>query len=328
MCFKSETEDWKMYDAKHPPLWHQAPHNAFTDLCLFKDLLFCCFREATNHISADGRVRILCLNNDGKLLRQQKLQIAGADLRDPKLSITSDGRLMLLAYARYADENNKTLYGQPTTWMSQDGYSWSAPKVFVDRNWWLWRLTWHKDKAYGVAYNRSAQQVRLYGGDPRRSFECIESNLFSLKTHGKGYPNESDILFLADGTMLVLLRRDADTCTAQLGMARPPYRRWQWQDLGFYLGGPAMLQLDDHRLLLAGRIWQQQGPKTALISLNLSSKKAKLLKLLPSAGDNSYPGMVLDNDELFVSYYSSHQQHKACIYLRRFSLAELIKDQI
>ncbi|GAB3030377.1 hypothetical protein [Bowmanella dokdonensis] len=313
-----------MFDMQNPPLWQKAPHNAFTDLCLFRNQLFCCFREAGNHISADGTVRILCLAKNGGLLRQQKVSVPGVDLRDPKLSVTPDGKLLLLAYARYATKDNKTLYGQPTTWLSQDGQSWSSAKAFADKNWWLWRLTWHAGRAYGVAYNRSAQQVRLYAGNPRATFDCIEPDLFSLKTRGKGYPNESDLLFQQDGTLLVLLRRDADSCTAQLGIAKPPYRRWQWQDLGFYLGGPAMKQLDDKTALLAGRIWQKRGPKTALVSLDLHSKKAKLLKVLPSAGDNSYPGLVLDNGDLYVSYYSSHLQHKACIYLHHFRLDSLM----
>ncbi|GAA0367010.1 sialidase family protein [Bowmanella denitrificans] len=301
-------------------LWSHAPHNAFSDLCEFNNMLVCCFREATNHISGDGKIRVLYLDWQGKVLRHQLLRIAGADLRDPKLSLTPDNKLMLLAYARYCGADNKTRFGQPTTWLSQDGYSWTAAKGFADRNWWLWRISWHNDKAYGVAYNRSAQSTRLYSGYPRGSFDCIEPELFGLRKHGKGYPNESDLQFAADGTAYILLRRDADTCTAQLGIAKPPYRRWQWQDLGFYLGGPAMLLLEGNQALLAGRIWRASGPKTALIGLDLVSWKKKLLCILPSGGDTSYPGLVRKGDRLYISYYASHQGQQSRIYLSELEL--------
>jgi hypothetical protein len=45
----------------------KAEHNAFVDLCEFNQQLFCCYREAENHISAQGRVCILTLNKVGKV---------------------------------------------------------------------------------------------------------------------------------------------------------------------------------------------------------------------------------------------------------------------
>lgn len=301
-------------------VWQRGQHNAFTDLCKFNGMLVCSFREATNHISADGVIRLLYLDMQGKLIRHQQVKLPGADLRDPKLSVTPDGKLLLLAYAKVYNGHQDPVYRQAYTWLTQDGQSWSSAKQLGDKNWWLWRLRWHKDKAYGVAYNREAQNTRLYAGLPRRTFECVEPQLFSLKKQGKGYPNESDLHFSADGTAQVLLRRDADSCTAQLGISAPPYRRWVWHDLGFYLAGPSMLNLSPGYSLLAGRIWQQDGPKTALVLLNLHTMKPSLLRVLPSGGDTSYPGLVRQGNNVFVSYYSSHQHHKACIYLAKFTL--------
>ena len=40
---------------------------------------------------------------------------------------------------------------------------------------------------------------------------------------------------------------------------------------------------------------------------------------MPSAGDNSYPGLVLHEDVLWVSYYSSHDG-KTSIYLAKLKL--------
>ncbi|WP_231730934.1 hypothetical protein [Lacimicrobium alkaliphilum] len=297
-----------------------AAHSAFTDLCEFNQQLYCCFREATDHVSADGQIGIVQLNGQGEVTAKNRIRIPDTDLRDPKLSITPDNKLLLLAYGRF--KGPKGRYSQPLSWFSCDGQSWSSAKPLADKNWWLWRLSWHQGTAYGVAYNRAAQQTRLYAGNPRRTFECINQDLFSLSKNGKGYPNETDMFFDDNGNMVILLRRDADTCTAQLGVAKPPYRRWQWTDLGVYIGGPAMLAMDNNQALVSGRVWTERGPKTALLALNLSSKKLRLLTLLPSAGDTSYPGMVLNQEGLYISYYSTHE-HKTMVYLTRFKNDEL-----
>ena len=46
-------------------LWKNSKHSAFTDLCAFAGNLYCCFREATNHVSQDGRIVVLSVNAQG-----------------------------------------------------------------------------------------------------------------------------------------------------------------------------------------------------------------------------------------------------------------------
>lgn len=303
-------------------IWNRAKHNAFTDLCEFAGGLFCAFREATDHISPDGVIRILHTQCDGKVKNHTRIALPGADLRDPKLSVTPDGKLLLIAYARFADASNKTSHAQSYCWFSSDGISWSGGRAFGPKNWWLWRISWRDDKAMGLAYNRDRQAVNLHEGDPRRTFLKVMPGVFSQQTHGKGYPNESDIALHADKTAYTILRRDADSCTAQLGIAKPPYRQWQWHDLQEYIGGPACIFLNQNTLLIAGRRWRKQGPQTAIWTLNLNTRTLALKLLLPSAGDCSYPGLERINNTLFVSYYSSHQDGKSAIYLTEIGLTD------
>ncbi len=78
-------------------IWDAAPHNAFTDLIRFKDRWFCTFRESEAHVGGDGRIRLI-ESRDGKTWTSAALlEEKGVDLRDPKLSITPDGRLMVVA---------------------------------------------------------------------------------------------------------------------------------------------------------------------------------------------------------------------------------------
>lgn len=298
-------------------------HHAFTDLCEFAGALYCCFRVASNHVSDDGVINIQTLANDGLTSYKQSISLPFSDLRDPKLGVTPEGELMLLAYSRRTSStiaSGELGFQRPVIWISQDGLSWSSPKSIGEKHWWLWRLRWHDKKAYGLAYNRSANAVHFYSGDPQRSFHRVKSNVFSLQTHHKGYPNESDMCFSKDGTAYVILRRDSDSFSAQLGTSKAPYTQWLWKDLGFYLGGPNMLKLDENNALLAGRVIHMNKFVTAILHLELKSAKVTEKLILPSAKDNSYPGMVRRGNTLFVSYYSSHEDNQAHIYLAELTL--------
>jgi hypothetical protein len=300
-----------------------AKHNAFTDLCVFKTSLYCCFRQARNHVSNDGLIRIHILNLAGDISSSSFIKMVNTDLRDPKLTVSPDGKLILLAYARYFADDGQRLITHNLCWVSQDGLSWSTPKVVGPNYWWLWRLRWRDNIAYGFAYNRQANAIDLYQGDPRRSFHKIVSGALSLQNHGLGYPNESDLVFV-DKQCYAMVRRDADTYSAQLGRSSYPFRRWVWQDLDFYLGGPVMQLLDKQTALVAGRVIHQQQLKTAVFKLNLETGIVSEKLLLPSGGDTSYPGMVIKEKKVYLSYYSSHQtshqESKSAIYLAQISL--------
>src|SRR3954468_10177861 len=78
-------------------IWDRGAHNAFTDLIRWRDRWYCTFREADAHVGGDGKVRVL-ESADGKAWGPVALIAEeGIDLRDPKLSITPDGRLMIVA---------------------------------------------------------------------------------------------------------------------------------------------------------------------------------------------------------------------------------------
>lgn len=301
----------------------KANHNAFVDLCEFKQQLFCCYREADNHVSADGCIRILSLDTQGQILHSSRIAIPKTDLRDPKITLTPDGQLLLIAYARLTSIENKTTGTQNLTWLSQTGLSWSAAKEFADRGWWLWRVRWHNKQAYGLAYNKKQNGIHLYSGNPRRSFHLHQPFVLSLHKDQKGYPNESDLIF-DDNKAYALVRRDADSYTAQLGQSRFPYKKWQWLDLGRYIGGPTMLRLDENFALVAGRIVKQGRLVTGLLRMNLENGALQELLILPSAGDNSYPGLVRKKERLYVSYYSSHEDNKSCVYLAEMNIQSLL----
>src|SRR5437868_4895659 len=104
-----------------------APHSAFTDLTYFKDYWFCVFREGAAHVSSDGAICVLESADAQKWERAAKLSRADGDLRDPKLSITPENRLMLTAAIALPKAGGAKEH-RTLVWFSEDGHKWSEPK--------------------------------------------------------------------------------------------------------------------------------------------------------------------------------------------------------
>jgi hypothetical protein len=298
-------------------IWDRARHNAFTDLIRFKGRWFCVFREGAGHVSHDGQARVLVSADGAKWASAAVLTTPSAavpDLRDPKITTTPDGRLMLTTAG--ANRKGRPSRHQTYAWFSADGKKWGEPVAIGEPNFWLWRVTWHKGSAYGIGYGAGAgagRFTRLYRSSDGRRFETLVDRLFD-----KGYPNETSLVFDKDGTCLCLLRRDGKPNTAMLGTARPPYTKWTWRDLGKRIGGPRMIRLPDGRLLAAGRRYEG-GARTSLMWVDPAKATLREFLRLPSGGDTSYGGLVMHEGLLWVSYYSSHEG-KTSIYLAKVKL--------
>lgn len=286
-------------------IWDQAPHNAFTDLIRFKDAWWCVFREGKGHVSADGALRVITSTDGQKWESAALLTSPTSDLRDAKITLTPEGKLMLSG-AEAIDSGKKH---QSIAWSSDDGRKWSERHDIGDPDFWLWRTTWHRGKAYSIGYGcRSDNRfIRLYSSGDGQKFEPLVKNLFD-----KGYPNETSLVFTDDDTAYCLLRRDEASRTGQLGIAKPPYTQWQWKDLQKQIGGPHMLRLADGRFLAVVRLYDAK-VRTSLCQVDpVAGSITERLKL-PSGGDTSYAGMVWHADRLWISYYSSHEG-KTAIY--------------
>ncbi|GEA05991.1 hypothetical protein KUL42_07520 [Alteromonas sp. KUL42] len=308
-----------------------ADHAAFTDLHKnpfdpSDNTLFCCYRQARNHVSPDGVIIIVKLSKvNFQVITRERLILPDFDLRDPKFSFDGS-RLLVTAFAKtnIADGNRQT---KMVSFVSTTGYSWSSSNSFGKTGWWLWNHAWKKGEAFGFAYNRAAQYISLYKGDPSRSMDVYRENVFGLTKSQKGYPNESAFLFDSNENALVFLRRDADSFSAQFGTSSTPYVKWQWHDLGIYIGGPAAVALDDDNILVAGRHidWHKREFTTRLWHFNTKTKSLTEMLVLPSSGDTSYPGLVLEGDTLYMSYYSCHVDNQARVYLAKLTGVSMCK---
>ncbi|GAA4314156.1 hypothetical protein [Compostibacter hankyongensis] len=327
---RKSTTDTPMPEAIR--IWDRAPHNAFTDLLRFRNAFYCVFREASAHVyGTDGKIQVL-RSADGKSWHSiAVLEKAGTDLRDPKISVTPQGKLMILMGGSVY--RGKVLVDGQThvSFSDETGSRFSAPRPvklgpgLPPSGNWIWRVTWHKGTGYAIDYQAGT-------GDRKDRTACYLLRTTDGQTFERmsrlevdGFPNESTIRFDQHDEMYVLIRRDLGDQKGVLARSRPPYRDWAYQKLDIRLGGPNFIFLGKDRICMASRLYASEGGKdhfyTALFVTDTLGRVRKTVRL-PSGGDNSYPGLVSYRGKLWVSYYSSHEKNTA-IYLARVPLKEL-----
>ena len=308
-------------------IWDQAPHSAFGDITRFRGKWFATFREGFSHVASakhltdDGKLRVI-VSDDGEAWRSAALLMEeGTDLRDPHLSVTANGRLMIVAGGSIY-RNAEFKGRQPRVAFSRDGVTWTAPRKVLEEGHWLWRVTWHKGWAYGVskypeadiADAREARRTVLV-----RSRDGLQwERLTNFAVPGS---DETTVRVLTDGRMMALVRCSWGTDNAaSIGVSAPPFKEWTWTSAGTFVGGPNFIPLPDGRIFAGGRYFRQgygKDPVTVLAKLTPDSYE-RLLEL-PSWGDNSYPGFVWHDGLLWMLYYSSHEG-KTSIYLAKIKV--------
>ena len=313
-------------------IWDQGKHNAFTDLIRWRNQWYCTFREADAHVGGDGKLRVL-ESADGKSWKSAALLTeTGIDLRDPKLSITPDDRLMIVAGGSVYNDKKILLGRQPRVAFSKDGREWTATKRVLEEGEWLWRVTWHDGKCYGISYNAGARTSEAAQAATKEtkplSHEPADWKLklvvsddgmdYKLVTHlgVPGHPNETTLRFLASGELMAMVRREGGDRVGWLGVSKAPYQDWTWSPTEFRFGGPNFIQLPNGQLWGTSRLIKDAA-KTTLARMTTTSYEPVLT--FPSGGDTSYAGMVWHEGELWISYYAWHEG-KSSIYIARVEL--------
>lgn len=289
-------------------IWDNHNHAAFTSIVKFKGRWYCSFREFESHIfdsegNALGKTRIIASDDLENWESVALFGLDGYDLRDPKLSVTPDGRLMvIMGGSCYVDRvlDHKT----PHVCFSEDGISFTAPQPCSingtpekSRRNWIWRVTWHGATAYAVSYTRKEPgifPISLLKSSDGINYEVVKD--FDID----GFPNESTVRFLSDGRMVMAVRRDREPYTMLWGVAKEPYTDWSFTETDFRIGGPDILVLDNDNIILAGRSYE---PYNTTIWKGNADGNFKFVTNLPSLADCSYPGLAVDGNDLVVTYY-------------------------
>ncbi len=297
-------------------IWDFAPHNAFTDLIDYKQTLFCTFREADEHAGGiDGTIRIL-MSSDGVTWKPAAhITKKGIDLRDPKLSITPNGQLMLSMGGTIYREGISHGTNSYVTF-SDDGVTWNELAKADMPYGWIWGVSWGDREGFGGAYQLTDPSdtekpwiltlVKTLNGVDYEKVTTLDI---------PDFPSETTLRILPDQTMIALVRRHGN---GWIGTSTPPYTEWKWSDSGTRLGGPNFIVLPTGQLWAASRLYvkEKDGMHTYMAVGRMDRKTYAPEIVLPSGGDTGYPGMVFRDGILYVSYYSSHEG-KSSIYLAK-----------
>jgi hypothetical protein len=304
-------------------IWDASPHCAFTDLLRFKDAYYCVFRESSAHIPGlDGKIRVLRSGDGDKWEPIALVAEKGIDLRDPKISLAADGRLMLLmggsVYAgAEPTPGRKRVSAHSRVSFSKDGSEWTTPQPVkgIGDDQWLWQMAWHKGVGYAAVYSTTKQEgKRIF--TIWRTADGVNYEKLADPKPGVDL-SEAAIRFAADDTMIVLLRGEEKDRHAWIGTSAAPYQTWQWKDGGHAAQGPNFIVLADGRMFYAGRDFLEKGAARTVFG-RMTREGLEPLITFPSGGDTSYVGIAdAGNEELLVSYYSSHEGKQTSIYLAR-----------
>ena len=162
-------------------IWGNGQHCAFTSIAEFKGKYYVTFREAQGHVfdsdgEARGNIRILVSEDGNKWETLPLIAKEGYDLRDPKLSVTPDGRLMVtLGGSIY--RNQKLVDCQPHVFFSEDGKTFTEVKSLTGLE-----ITKRIDGAAYVGYDalRGAYRFDVNGGDFGNNYYNAPNQVFTV----------------------------------------------------------------------------------------------------------------------------------------------------
>ena len=315
-------------------LFHNGEHNAFTDLCRFRDRLYLTFRSCPDGhmVNPTASVLILSSQDEGVTWNEvHRFSVKDRDTRDPHFLVFRD-RLFVYSGTWYSgptalprDEYDMNKHLGFAAW-SEDGATWTSP-VMLEGTFghYIWRAGEFGGKAYLCGRRKAG-----FGLGPKEENEKLQSVMlesddgliwrkcaFFQRTNG----NETAFLFEPDGSVLAVDRHGGGK-NSQLLRAKPPYVEWDQKDLGRFVGGPLVVKWGGHVMVGGRKTTPEKGPKTTLYWLVEDALRE--FAEFPSGGDNSYPGFVeLSDNRALVSYYSSHERDAEGKVITAIYLAEL-----
>ena len=288
----------------------------FPDLVRFKGDWYCAFREAEIHDNhPSGRARIITSPNGGEWETATILDWDCGDVREPKLSITPEGCLMVNTsvyfVSRQPREDGRYYQLDPL------GTTLNLPDNDREPGVAQQSVTWHNGMGYSIAQWGKDTAGTLYRTRDGKSWRVLAEAIFP-----EGHAGEGALAFGADDTAYCLLRGSSHKGVF-VGRGEPPhYQEWEWRTpsidygpehggarpaeevLRVGLGGPKLVRLSDGRLLGAGRALgpgRDDGHAT-LFWVDLHQAR---LTLFAEFDGTSYPGVVEHQGEIWVTYVGS-----------------------
>ncbi|MEC9091739.1 MAG: hypothetical protein VX438_03470 [Planctomycetota bacterium] len=315
-------------------VFYNGEHNAFTDLVKFGENYYLTFRSCPDGHMVHPTASVIILQSANLKDWKQVFQfsVKHRDTRDPHFLIFNN-RLFVYTGTWYSGD--KTLPPSDydlnqhlgyAVW-SKDGVHWSHPQMMEGTfGHYIWRAASFGGKAYLCGRRKIEFDIKPRGEPTNVESLMLESDdglIWKKKaTFQEIEGDETAFLFNKDASIIAIGRRGGNK--AQLLSSKPPYSNWQRLELSQYIGGPNIQRWGD-RIVVGGRQTTPNGPRTSMYWLDGS--RLVRFAVLPSGGDNSYPGFLpLSKRNAVVSWYSSHEQLNGKTVTAIY-MADLVTDE-
>ena len=297
-------------------------HNSNTDMIEWQGQFYLSYVSSPYHFGNDASVMHIKRSSDlGRTWEElSTFNPENDDIRDPKFAVIGE-RLFLYALKNdsFVAEPYITVYSY-----TEDGETWTQFETIPELDGWLfWRpKTQDGETFYNAAYWwEHGKSVLL------KTSDGINWKIVSVINEGERN-DETEIEFLPDSRILATARLEyayyADGAFGDkrgatlITVSESPYENWTelTQSLVTRLDGPYLFSYHG-RIYAVGRYQPdlgKSGPLTDQGSI-FSRKRTALYEVrldgllyltdLPSAGDTSYEGVILDGDTAYISYYTS-----------------------
>lgn len=304
-------------------------HHAFPDIIKYKNDYFIAFRAGKGHANYNdlGVIIILkgCLKKNEKKWEFEeisKLIHEEFDLRDPKFFVNHQNELMLVIGASKIDKKGKTVEMTPHIAKLEKEKWFLSPAILNKKKFkkgeWIWRVTYnpYDGFCYGISYGFD-QKLSLLKSEDGISY--TEITRLSFDPLDEPW-NEVTIRFEKDGTMIALIRTERH---GLIGQAKKEngYIDWDYTILPFHLGGPNFVMQPSGKLIAGTRYFFLNLDNTldfATIAAYMDTTNLVPFLRFKSDEDNSYPGMVAEeNGEITFLYYSGTKD-SSDLFITRF----------
>jgi hypothetical protein len=284
-------------------------HNAFTDIISWNDSKYLAFRESLNHISHQSKILIFRSTNNENWENIHQFSLVDGDVRDPKFAVI-DGNLFI-----YILRNDNVAALPNSTYFSytNDGTNWAQLQRVYKEGWNFWRpKSFDMQTWYVAAYNHEkTKSILLESQDG--IFWKETSTIYNDRNH-----SEVEIEFTKIGNMICSIRKQgAFSSSTIIGFSEFPYQEWNFfQDKTIRLDGPRLFRIDESIYAIARSDFPIKRGIFHTVGGILNRKRTSLFQIsesglikdltdFPSAGDTSYAGITIFNENIFISYYSS-----------------------
>lgn len=297
-------------------------HNSNTDMIQWGDAYYVSYVSSPYHFGNDeSEMHVIRSFDHGNTWEETAtFNPPGEDIRDPKFAVIGD-RLFLYALKNtsFVAEPYISVYSY-----SDDGQTWTDFQTIPGLDGWLF---WRPKTQDGITYYNAAYWWEHGKSVLLESSDGIQWEIIS-QIHEGGRNDETEIEFLPDERMLATGRLEyggfADGAFGDkrgatlIAVSEPPYENWieNAQSLVTRLDGPYLFTYND-RIYALGRYQPDLGHSGLLTDQGsvLARKRTTVFEVrenglayltdLPSSGDTSYVGLVLDGDTAYATYYTS-----------------------